>query len=268
MNSKRKYAQISKKSSFSDGSPKQESKFDIKIKKRMKPSSNDDPKIVYELSRKKEISVAKDKFNRSNSIIFKDESKIEENSKKSESDHSHAKQLRFKTNDELLAELDIIEILTEEIGSEIEDIQSSIITALTDKFDIVEQEPDGNCLFRALSAGWFGSPTYFSEVRESVWDYILHNSERFKVHLPDEFDRYIETMLEDGEWGGEPEIVAFSELYNVNIHVFDAMTSPIPYLIAENNTLTHTIYLLLTNNNHFDLLLIRGDSYKIDFKKI
>ena len=154
----------------------------------MKPWSNDDPKIVYELSRKKEISVAKDKFNRSNSIIFKDESKIEENSEKSESDHSHAKQLRFKTNDELLAELDIIQILTEESGSEIEDIQSSIITALTDKFDIVEQEPDGNCLFRVLSAGWFGSPTYFSEVRESVWDYILHNSERFKVHLPDEFD--------------------------------------------------------------------------------
>ena len=75
-------------------------------------------------------------------------------------------------------------------------------------------------------------------------------------------------MLEDGEWGVEPEIVAFSELYNVNIHVFEAMTSPIPYLIAENNTFTHIIYLLLTNNNHFDLLLIRGDSEKIDLKKI
>ena len=91
MNSKRKYAQISKKNSLSDGSPKQQSKLDIKMKKRMKPSSNDDPKIVYELSSKKEISVVKDKFNRSNSIIFKDESKIEENSEQSESDHSHAK---------------------------------------------------------------------------------------------------------------------------------------------------------------------------------
>ena len=48
----------------------------------MKPSSKDDLKIVYELSRKKEISVDKDKFNRSNSISFKDESKIEENSEK------------------------------------------------------------------------------------------------------------------------------------------------------------------------------------------
>ena len=50
-------------------------------------------------------------------------------------------------------------------------------------------------------------------------------------------------MLEDGEWGGEPEIVAFSELYDVNIHVFDAMTSPIPYLISENNIFTHKIYI-------------------------
>ena len=146
---------------------------------------------------------------------FEDESKIGENSQKSEFDYSHAKQLRFKTNDELLVQLDIIEILTKESGSKIEDIQSSIITALTD-----------------------------------------------------EFDKYIETTLEGGEWGSETEIVAFSELYDVNIHVFDLMTSPTPYLIAENNTFTHTIYLLLTNNYHFDLLLIRGDSEKIDFKKI
>ena len=106
----------------------------------------------------------------------------------------------------------IIEILTEESWSEIEDIQSSIITALTDKFDIVEKEPDGKCLFRSLSAGWFSSPTYFSEVRESELDCILHNLEWFKVHLPDEFDKYIETMIKDWEWEGEPEIVAFSEL--------------------------------------------------------
>ena len=59
MNSKRKYAQISKKSSLSDGSPKQQSKLDIKMKNRMKPSRNDDPKIVYDLSRKKEISSLK-----------------------------------------------------------------------------------------------------------------------------------------------------------------------------------------------------------------
>ena len=39
-------------------------------------------------------------------------------------------------------------------------------------------------------------------------------------------------MLEDGEWGDEPEIVVFSELYNVNVTIYDAMISSIPYLTA------------------------------------
>ena len=61
-------------------------------------------------------------------------------------------------------------------------------------------------------------------------------------------------MLDDGEWGGEPEIVAFSELYCVNIYVYDAMTSPLPYLVAENLAANHSVHLLLTHNNHFDTL--------------
>ena len=106
--------------------------------------------------------------------------KLKKIAKKSESDHSHAKK-KFETNDELHTELDIIEMLTEESGSEIEDIQSSIITALTDKFDIVEQEPNCNCLFRALSAGWIGSSTYFSEVRRvyKITFYIIQKDSKF-----------------------------------------------------------------------------------------
>ena len=42
-------------------------------------------------------------------------------------------------------------------------------------------------------------------------------------------------MLEDGECGDEPEIVVFLELYYVNVTVYDAMTSSIPYLTVEMN---------------------------------
>ena len=41
-------------------------------------------------------------------------------------------------------------------------------------------------------------------------------------------------MLEDCDYCGEPETVAFSELYSVIAHIFDAMTSAIPYLVVEN----------------------------------
>ena len=51
---------------------------------------------------------------------------------------------------------------------------------------------------------------------------------------------------------GEPEIVAFSELYCANIYVYDAMTSPVPYLVAENSAANHSKNLLFTYNSHFD----------------
>ena len=55
-----------------------------------------------------------------------------------------------------------------------------------------------------------GVTTKAFTVRESIWDYILYNKKRFADHLPQHIDEYIQKMLEDGEWGGEPEIVAFS----------------------------------------------------------
>ena len=88
------------------------------------------------------------------------------------------------------------------------------------------------------------------DIRESIWNYILNNKKRFAYHLPQDIDEYIQKMLEDGECGGEPKIVAFSELYNVNVTVYDAMTSSIPYLIAENQRETHTVYALMINNDH------------------
>ena len=93
----------------------------------------------------------------------------------------------------------IHEILSESEWSENENIQASIITSLTDKFNITE-ELDENCLFRALSSGCFGSPKFQGKIRESIWDYILHSNQRFANHLPQEANEYVKKMLEDGEW--------------------------------------------------------------------
>ena len=64
----------------------------------------------------------------------------------------------------------IHEILGESEWSENEDIQASIITSLTDKFNITEEKPDGNSLFRYLSRGCFGSPEFHGEIRKFKWD--------------------------------------------------------------------------------------------------
>ena len=73
-------------------------------------------------------------------------------------------------------------------------------------------------------------------------------------------------MLKDGEWGGEPETVAFSELYNVNVTVYDAVTSSIYCLTSENEKANHTVHLLMVNNNHFNTLNIKNITKFLHFQ--
>ena len=229
----------------------------------------DDPTTIYESSRRKNITISKSKIHRSYKHIFsKKDSQSDEEIINSSIKIEEEKNAQSKYNEELLDRMIIHEILSESEWSENEDIKASIITSLTDKFNITEEEPDGNCLFRALSRGCFGSPEFHGEIRESIWDYILHNNQRFANHLHQEAKEYVQKMLEDGEWGGEPEIVAFSELYNVNVTVYDAMTSSIPYFTAENVKANHTVHLLMVINNHFNTLNVKNKSKFSHFQKV
>ena len=81
--------------------------------------------------------------------------------------------MKYKSNEEILELIEIDEVFTESSWSDIEDIQSEIITALSDKFDIIKEESDGNCMFWALSRGWFGTPLCHNKIRESICDYII-----------------------------------------------------------------------------------------------
>ena len=81
---------------------------------------------------------------------------------------------------------------------------------------------DGNCLFRALSDQLHrdrgGS---HDQIRSDICDYIEDNKNDFSVFLvledDDEdaadFESYIKTMREDGEWGGNLELVAAARIY-------------------------------------------------------
>ena len=55
--------------------------------------------------------------------------------------------------------------------------------------------------------------------RQNVCDYFIKNQDRFEVAMKEGTDikDYISKMLIDGELGGYVELVAFSELYNIQI---------------------------------------------------
>ena len=120
------------------------------------------------------------------------------------------------TNDELLAELEIIKMLSEESRPEIELFKVPYLLFLL----IIWYCRAGTWCqlkFSTLSESWFGSPTIF--VGERMFEIIF-----CKFHRHSRFI-YLISMI--NEWSyiwkrrvkGEHEIVSFSELYNVNIHV-------------------------------------------------
>lgn len=115
-----------------------------------------------------------------------------------------------------------------------EDEYTKLKTTLeTDGLEIVDMMPDGNCLFRSLSDQLFGDyGNSHDEVRSAVCDFMQDNEEDFRVFLVFEdeddedqdeedardFDHYIECMRQDGEWGGNLEVVAAARLYRyVNV---------------------------------------------------
>eukprot|EP00542_Grammatophora_oceanica_P018469 CAMPEP_0194033046 /NCGR_PEP_ID=MMETSP0009_2-20130614/5857_1 /TAXON_ID=210454 /ORGANISM="Grammatophora oceanica, Strain CCMP 410" /LENGTH=347 /DNA_ID=CAMNT_0038673655 /DNA_START=340 /DNA_END=1383 /DNA_ORIENTATION=+ len=96
---------------------------------------------------------------------------------------------------------------------------------------ITEMDADGNCLFRALADQLFYDyGNCHEEVRHDVCDFIELNETEFSLFLVlDEneedndgadFSTYVARMRENGEWGGNVELVAAARLYRRNIVVY------------------------------------------------
>ena len=61
-----------------------------------------------------------------------------------------------------------------------------------------------------------------------------------------------------GEWGGHSEIVAFSEIYSVQIHIFDSIASQEPITRVVTVDGDYTICILFSDD-HYDCLIPKKD---------
>jgi hypothetical protein len=95
-------------------------------------------------------------------------------------------------------------------------------------FRVVAMEPDGNCLFRSLAhqlepyASGDGAEGHL----QLRWELVAFmrspkQQEHFALFVEDDenFDDYCDKMLQDGEWGGNQEIVAASWLFGTHISI-------------------------------------------------
>ena len=81
---------------------------------------------------------------------------------------------------------------------------------------------DGNCLFRSVSDQVENNEKNYKSYREMCINYMKENPDEFSPFIEDDetFDKYLERMDEDGEWGGNLEIYALSKALNANFYIY------------------------------------------------
>ena len=81
---------------------------------------------------------------------------------------------------------------------------------------------DGNCLFRALTRGALDDNERYDELRDAIWDFILARRNTFPSFVENEdAEADIQSMRQDGEYGGEIEIIAFSMMLQISGWIYD-----------------------------------------------
>lgn len=84
---------------------------------------------------------------------------------------------------------------------------------------IKEITGDGNCLFRSL-ADQLGEVNTHGQIRHDVVQYLRQCKEEFTVFIEEDYDRYLDRMANDGVYGDNLEIVAYSRVQNKAIKIY------------------------------------------------
>ncbi|CRG97329.1 OTU-like cysteine protease, putative [Plasmodium gallinaceum] len=89
-------------------------------------------------------------------------------------------------------------------------------------FYIKSIRTDGNCLFRAVSDQLYNHEDNYKEIRKKVVDHLSKKEEEYKnfIEYDESYKSYIERISLDGTWGGQLELQAIGEIYNVNILIY------------------------------------------------
>ena len=128
--------------------------------------------------------------------------------------------------------------------------------SLYDVFNQIRITGDGNCLFRAILYGLCKNDSEYSDLRQTVCDYISAHREDFDAFIDDEyetFDEYLEIMRTNGEWGGNLEIIAASQILQFNFIVYRSQSLDIIYEHFYTSDFI-TIHLEFFLGDHYNFL--------------
>lgn len=136
-----------------------------------------------------------------------------------------------------------------------QDLESFRQSLANQGLEMIPQEGDGNCLFRAVALQVYGQAENHAEVRERVMDFMENNPEHYANFVTDvDFKTYVMAKRQLGVHGNHAEIQAVSELYNRPVQVY-TVNGPMNIFHAEYKTTEIPIRLSYHNQNHYNAIV-------------
>ncbi|KAG5850311.1 OTU domain-containing protein 1 [Anguilla anguilla] len=123
--------------------------------------------------------------------------------------------------------------------------------------------PDGNCLYRAVSKAVYGNQAMHKELREQTVHHIADHLDEFNPIIEGDVGEFLINAAQDGAWAGYPELLAMSQMLNINIHLTTggSLESPtvstMVHYLGEEDTSKTSIWLSWLSNGHYDVLFDR-----------
>lgn len=121
--------------------------------------------------------------------------------------------------------------------------------------------PDGNCLYRAVCKATYGDQSRHAELREQTVHHIADHLDEFNPIIEGDVGEFLINAAQDGAWAGYPELLAMSQMLNVNIHLTTggSLESPtvstMVHFLGEEDASKPAIWLSWLSNGHYDVLL-------------
>ncbi|XP_067863222.1 OTU domain-containing protein 1 [Heptranchias perlo] len=118
--------------------------------------------------------------------------------------------------------------------------------------------PDGNCLYRAVSKTVYGDQTMHKELREETVHHIADHLDEFNPIIEGDIGEFLINAAQDGAWAGYPELLAMSQMLNVNIYLTTggSLESPtvstMVHCLGPEDQSKSSIWLSWLSNGHYD----------------
>ena len=116
--------------------------------------------------------------------------------------------------------------------------------SFTDIYKEKEISYNENSLFNVFALALYDNYKYGYELRKTIYSYVKHKQNYFKRYLTkDNITDYINEMRRVTTSGGEIELIALSELYKINLSIWDLLTQEEPKIKIMNPLASKNVLL-------------------------